>query len=36
MTTLPKTWPFPSAPPVPLTEKELRDIMLREADKAPY
>ena len=36
MTALPKTWPFPITPPIPLTPAQQRDIMLREADKTPF
>ena len=35
MTTLPKSWPFP-VQPVPLTEKELRELAYKEAEKAPF
>lgn len=36
LTTLPRAWPFPRATPAPLTKKQLRDITLRESEKAPF
>lgn len=36
MTALPKSWPFPTQPPKPLTEKQLRELAYKESKKAPF
>ena len=35
MTALPKSWPFPTQPPKSLTEKQLRELAYKEAERLP-